>query len=307
MKIYLKLALFFHLALQAATPIPESCKIGGFPLGCQAYSFNRYTLFEAIDKTKEAGGKTIEIFLWQKFSLEFPAVEVNAHLSDKQIALLKEKLHSSGIRAVSAYFNNTPFTEKDPEAELRKIFDFAKKMDLVSLTGEPPDGKTNLDLIEKLVKEYDIRFCLHNHQRDEGRPEYKNWDPNYTATLMKGRDKRMGFCLDTGHIVRSGLKPVEALKVLKGRVFALHLKDPITTNDHDTIFGQGVGDVKGVLRELKRQDFTGYISIEYEHNWTNSVPDIKQCIEFVRREGILNTWDKVPVPARKSEPRKLLR
>ena len=296
MKICLTLALLFNLALQAATPIVESSMIGGFPLGCQAYSFKGFTLFEAIDKTKQAGGKTIEIFLWQKFSPELPDVEVNAQLSDEQIALLKEKLRSSGIRAVSAYFNNVAFTEKNPEAALRKVFDFAKKMDFVSLTGEPPEGKENFDLVEKLVKEYDIRFCLHNHRNDEKRPEYKNWDPNFTVKLMEGRDKRMGFCLDTGHIVRSGLKPVEALKVLKGRVFALHLKDPITTTDHDTIFGQGVGDVKGVLRELKRQNFDGYLSIEYEHNWTNSVPDIKQCVEFVRRDALLNTWDKVPVP-----------
>jgi len=282
--------------IHAAEPLPQSTKIGGFPLGCQAYSFKFYTLFEAIDKTSEAGGKTIEMFLWQKFSPEFPDLEFNAQLSDEHFKLLKKKFRSSGVRPVSAYFNNVPFTEKDPEAALRKVFDFAKKLKLVSLTGEPPDGKENFDLVEKLVKEYDIRFCLHNHRNDPTRPEYKNWDPNHTVKLMEGRDKRMGFCLDTGHIVRSGLKPVDALKVLEGRVFALHLKDPITITDHDTIYGQGVGDVKGVLKELKRQKFDGYISIEYEHNWTNSVPDIKQCVEFVRREELLNNWDQVPLP-----------
>jgi len=43
--------------------------------------------------------------------------------------------------------------------------------------------------------------------------------------------------------------------------------------------------VKGVLKELKRQKFDGFISIEYEHSWTNSVPDIKQCVEFVRAQA----------------------
>jgi len=281
----------------AAEPLPLSTKIGGFAVGVQAYSFKFYTLFEAIEKTRDAGGKTIEIFLWQKFSPEFPDLEANALMSDEHVSMLQEKLRSSGVHAVSAYFNNASFTEKDPEAALRKVFDFAKKMKFVSLTGEPPDGKENFDLVEKLVKEYDIRFCLHNHRNDPARPEYKNWDPSHTIKLMQGRDKRMGFCLDTGHIVRSGLNPVEALKLLEGRVFALHLKDPITKTDHDTIFGQGVGDVKGVLRELRRQNFDGYISIEYENNWHNSVPDIKQCVEFIRRDELLNTWDKVPLPA----------
>ena len=275
--LYLFASFVCANSIPAAHPLPESTKVGGFALGCQAYSFNRYTLFEAIDKTKEAGGKTIELFLWQKFSPEFPNVEVNAQLSDEKIKLLKEKLASSGVRAVSAYFSNVPFTEKDPEAALRKVFDFAKKLDMVSLTGEPPDIEKNLDLVEKFVKEYDIKFCLHNHRKDEGKPEYKNWDPNYTIGLMKGRDPRMGFCLDTGHLVRSGLKPVEALKILKGRVNSLHLKDPISETDHDTIFGEGVGDVKNVLQELKRQKFDGYISIEYEHNWTNSVQSCRNA------------------------------
>ncbi len=285
--LFLFASLVGASSTSAANPLPDSTKVGGFALGCQAYSFNRYTLFEAIDKTKEAGGKTIELFLWQKFSPEFPKVEVNAQLSGEHIKLLKEKLRSADIRVVSAYFGNTAFTQNDPEAALRKVFEFAKKLDMVSLTGEPPDIEKNLDLVEKLVKEYDIKFCLHNHRKDESKPEYRNWDPNYTITLMKDRDPRMGFCLDTGHLVRSGLKPVDALKILQGRVNALHLKDPISETDHDTIFGEGVGKVKGVLDELKRQKFNGYISIEYEHNWTNSVPDIKQCVEFVRREGTI--------------------
>ncbi len=269
----------------AAEPLPRATKIGGFSLGCQAYTFNGYTLFEAIDKTRAAGGKTIEMFLWQKFSPEFPTLEFNAQLSDDKLNLLKEKLRASDVRAVSAYFGNAAFTAKDPEAELRKVFEFAKKLKLVSLTGEPPNVEKDLDLIEKLVKEYDIQFCLHNHQKDEAHPDYKNWDPNYTAGLMKNRDPRMGFCLDTGHLVRSGLKPVDAVKLHGKRVHSLHLKDPLSQAEHDTIFGQGVGDVKGVLKELKRQKFNGYISIEYEHNWTNSVPDIKQCVEFVRTGG----------------------
>ncbi len=37
-----------------------------------------------------------------------------------------------------------------------------------------------------------------------------------------------------------------------------------------------------ILDELKRQKFSGNISIEYEHNWDNSVPEIAQCVGFVR-------------------------
>ncbi|MDB6028396.1 MAG: hypothetical protein JWM68_4619 [Verrucomicrobiales bacterium] len=286
MKSMLRLAaliLSVHFAAHAGTRLDDSTKIGGFSLGCQAYSFNQFTAYEAIDKTAATGGKTIELFSWQTLSPEHPKLEVNSTLPDKYIGELKAKLKSAGLRATSMYFGNKAFEAKDPEAELRKTFEFARKMDFVALTGEPP--ATGFDLVEKLCKEYDIRFCLHNHRKDDKRPEYKNWDPTYTASIMKGRDKHMGFCLDTGHLVRSGLKPVEALKILKGRVFSLHLKDPISADGHDTIYGQGVGDVKEVLQELKKQKFDGFISIEYENFGTNSVSDIKQCIDFVRAQG----------------------
>src|SRR2546430_10787801 len=34
--------------------------------------------------------------------------------------------------------------------------------------------------------------------------------------------------------------------------------------------------------QLEQQHFEGNISIEYEHNWEHSVPDVSQCIGFVR-------------------------
>ena len=45
------------------------------------------------------------------------------------------------------------------------------------------------------------------------------------------------------------------------------------------------GISKVQIDELKRQGFTGHISIEYEANWDNSVPDVKKCVEFVRDWG----------------------
>src|SRR5205807_1555978 len=51
---------------------------------------------------------------------------------------------------------------------------------------------------------------------------------------------------------------------------------------HDLPYGAGVSEVPAILNELKRQHFQGNISIEYEHNWEHSVPEVAQCIGFVR-------------------------
>jgi sugar phosphate isomerase/epimerase len=280
----LALCAFIVPTAHAASPLGKSTKVGGFSIGCQAYSFKDFTAYEAIEKTAATGGKTIEFFSWQKLSAENPKLELNATLPEKNITELKAKLKSAGLRATSMYFGNKAFEAKDPEAELRKTFEFAKKMDFVALTGEPP--LTGFDLVEKLCKEYDIRFCLHNHRKDPAHPDYKNWNPEYTVGLMKDRDPRMGFCLDTGHLVRSGLKPVDALRLMKGRVHSLHLKDPVSADGHDTVYGQGVADIRGILTELRAQKFDGFISIEYENFGPNSVADIKQCIDYVRQAKV---------------------
>ena len=38
-----------------------------------------------------------------------------------------------------------------------------------------------------------------------------------------------------------------------------------------------------LLDEYKAQGFEGPISVEYEYNWENSLPEVKQCIDFVRK------------------------
>ncbi len=261
-------------------------EVGGFTVGCAAYTFRQGTAFEAIDKTKACGGTVIEFFAWQRLSAETGNVKLDENLSDENIKLLKARLAAAGIRGVSCYVNNAHFPagNKD-ETGPRKVFEFARKLDLRGLTGEPPEDQ--LDIVEKLVKEYDIQFCIHNHRKDEKKPDYKNWDPAYVLSLVKNRDPRMGACVDTGHLVRSGLKPADAIKVLGRRVLSVHLKDPkdSSADAPDQPLGRGAGDMKRVLAELKRVGFKGHIDVEYENTTDHLLEDVKQCIEFVRVEG----------------------
>ena len=51
---------------------------------------------------------------------------------------------------------------------------------------------------------------------------------------------------------------------------------------HDVPYGEGVGEIGRCLDELKKQNFQGNISVEYEYKWENNVPDVTKCVEFVR-------------------------
>lgn len=269
----------------AENKIPDTGKIGGFAVGCQAYTFNRFTVFEAIEKTDQAGGRFIEFYPGQALSPDERNVRWSHSSPDDVVEKVKAKLAQHKVRAV-----NYGVVGGRDEAEWRKIFEFAKKMGMYGVTTE--DIK-NLDVIEKLVKEFDIKVGIHEHAKRmkkdaDGKMvedrSYRIWDPNFVLSLVKDRDARIGACADTGHWASSGLKPVECLQILKGRIVSLHLKERSEIGKHlpDTVYGNGVSDIAGVLVELRKQGFDGNISIEYENNWDHSVPDVAQCIGFIR-------------------------
>lgn len=271
--------------IRAENKIPAECKTGGFFTGCQAYTFNHFTAFEAIEKTAQAGGRVIEFYPGQKLSLEEPNVALDENASAATIEKLKAKLAQHKVKAV----NYGVVGVSRDEAQARKLFEFAKALGLRAITTESVEA---IDTIEKMVKEFDIMVGFHDHPKRADDPNYRMWDPNYVLSVVKDRDARIGSCADTGHWQRSNLKPVECLRILEGRIISSHLKDlnQMGPAGHDVPFGTGVGDVPGVLEELKRQGFTGNLSIEYEYHWENSTPEVAQCIGFVRGYGAARKW-----------------
>ena len=272
--------LSFTAPVMAENKIPDEFKTGGFFIGCQAYTFNRFSVFEAIEKTAQAGGKVIEFFPGQKLNKEQPEVKWDHHATAETIQKVKDKLAEHKLKAVNYGVVQIP---KD-EGEARKLFEFAKTMGLRAITTESVDA---IDTIEKMVKEYDIMVGFHDHPKRPNDPNYRMWDPHYILSLVKNRDERIGSCADTGHWVRSDLKPVDCLRILRGRIISSHLKDlnEMGPRAHDVPYGTGVSDVPAILTELKSQGFEGNISIEYEYHWENSVPEVAQCIGFVRGYG----------------------
>lgn len=273
------------LSIQAENKIPDEYKTGGFFIGCQSYTFSHFTMFEAIDKTIEVGGKVLELGNGQILSKEDPDVTWNYQSPPAAQEKLKERLAQRHLRPVNYGVVEVP---RD-ETEARKLFEFAKFMGLRAIVTESVDS---IDTIEKMVKEYDIMVGFHNHPRRLDDPSYRMWDPNYVLSVVKDRDPRIGSCADTGHWVRSNLKPVDCLRILKGRIVSCHLKDldKMGRGAHDVPFGTGVSDIPGILEELKAQGFDGNLSIEYEYHWDNSSPEVGQCIGFVRGYGAAKNW-----------------
>ena len=280
-KIFSTLPLVLAVAglAQAAEPLPESAKVGYFYAGCQAYTFKAFDLLTALDKIAAAGGKTVEFFPGHQFSKEDPKAKFDHNSTAEQRATVKAKLKALGLTPVGYGVVRLP----NNEAECRKIFDFCKDMSVGIVVSEPADDA--FDLIEKLVKEYDIKMAIHNHPKRPLDRNYRYWDPEYVLSLVKDRDPRMGSCADIGHWVRSGVKPTDAIKLLKGRIFDSHVKDLESFGDpkaKDMVWGTGKSDLPAVLNLYAEQGFRGPLDVEWEKDWETSLPDVTKNLEWLK-------------------------
>lgn len=274
--IILALALASNLS---AAPIPDDAYVNGLAIGCQAYSFKEFSAFEAIAKTKEAGGTIIEFYPGQKLRPDSPKDEVVSHKSsDAVVKALKDECDRQGIHPV----NYGVVKAKDAD-EIQEIMGFAKKMGLYGVCSESTELVADW---EKAVKEFDIKVAFHEHGGSMSNPDYKVWHPLYILGVVESRDPRVGACADLGHWCTSGLKPIECLRILKGRVISVHLKDKSEFGPKGVVVpaGQGVVDVPACIAELKKQNFKGHFSIEHENDWNDSVPKIKESVEFTKAE-----------------------
>lgn len=242
---------------------------GGFPLGVQSYSLRNFNVVEAVRHIQGMG----------LHFAEFYSKHLALDASDGQMAEVKKLLADADITLLS--HGVTGFS-KDHEAN-RRVFEFAKKAGIRNLTADPaPDS---FDSLDKLCAEYKIRIAIHNHG-----PGHRYDKIEDTLNAIQGHHELIGACVDTGHYIRSGLDPVEAVTKFGSRVYGVHLKDDTHKGDkgsHNVVIGKANLDVVGVFKALKKVGFPadGGLSLEYEANPDNPLDDMKQCLA-VAREAI---------------------
>jgi inosose dehydratase len=236
-------------------------KYGGFPMGIQSYSLRGFGVDGALEKTHE-----LELHHIEFFRAHFPPT-LNADKLNEMKAKLKKLDISISAHGVQGFNKNHAANEQ--------FFKFAKAAGIRNISANPtPDS---FDSLDKLVKAYDIRIAIHNHG-----PGASYDKPADVLKAVKTRDKRIGFCADLGHYIRSGVDPVKVLHEAGDRLFGVHLKDFADQKKRTkgVILGKGHLDVKGVFKALKAVKFPadGALSLEYEENPKNPIEDIKQCL-----------------------------
>ncbi len=254
----------------------EKVRIKKFPFAVQCWTFRKFSFFEALQRIKDLGISYVQPYPGQVLEKKNPGVRFDHNLSDEQIDSVKKKINELGLTLVSygvVNFGNN-------EEEMQKVFMFARKMGIRTIVTEP--GYDDYSLIDLMVKKHRVNVAIHNHPTPS-----KYARPETVLYRVGGLDPRIGACADTGHWMRTGVNPVEALRVLKGRIQDVHLKDLNEFGNKeafDVPFGQGKANVRDILAELTLQDYNGYISIEHEkkEDVDNPSPAIETGMEYVK-------------------------
>jgi sugar phosphate isomerase/epimerase len=238
-------------------------------LGIASYTFRNFNRAQMIGFLKQA--RVADLNLKDtKDHLPMDAQAEAAALADYAAAGIK--LHAAG----------TIYFPKDEDEDIRAKFEYCKRAGVgVMVAGDPAPG--TLPRIEKFVKEYNIRFALHNHG-----PEDKLWpSPLDVLKAVEGMDPRMGCCIDVGHTVRAGVDVVKAIHEVGPRVFNMHIKDlaSFTEKESQVAVGEGKMPVKKIFEALTAIGYSGFVDLEYEINEKEPLPGVIESVAYLR--GVL--------------------
>ena len=195
-----------------------------------------------------------------------PAEETKA-LADYAAAGIQ--LHAAG----------TVYFPKDEDDDIRTKFEYCKRAGIKVIVAGDPKPEI-LPRIEKFVKEYDIRFAIHNHG-----PEDKVWpSPLNVLTVVKDMDPRMGCCIDIGHCVRAGTDVVEAIHQVGPRLFNMHVKDltSYASRESQVAVGRGIIPFHEIFEALIANRYPGFIDLEYEIHDTDPMPGVIESMAYMR-------------------------
>ena len=238
-------------------------------LGVASYTFRNFERAKLIGFLKQLNVSTVNL-KDVKDHLPFDAQPETAALADYSAAAIK--LHAAG----------TIYFEKDEDADIRSKFEYCKRAGIPVIVAGDPAPET-LPGIEKFVREYDIRFAIHNHG-----PEDKLWhSPLDVLKAVKNMDPRIGCCIDVGHTVRAGTDVVQAIHEVGPRLFNVHMKDLTDFSDKESqvAVGEGKMPVAKIFQALAAINYQGFVDLEYEIFPDNPMPGVLASFAYMR--GVL--------------------
>jgi inosose dehydratase len=248
-----------------AAVVPRAPK---FELGLASYTLRKFDLDQMLKMTKRVGLTHVAL---KDFHLPLDS-------SPETIKEVAAKVRDAGL---DLYGGGVIYMKN--EQEVQRAFDYAKTAGMRIIVGVP--NPELLPLVDKKVKEYDIKVAIHNHG-----PTDKLYPiPAAAYEKIKGLDKRIGLCDDIGHTTRAGVDVSASIEEHTDRLYDVHMKDvtQATAKGSAVEVGRGVIDIPRVLRTLIKIDYAGILAFEYEKDENDPLPGLAESVGYVR--GVLRT------------------
>ena len=269
-----------------------------FKLGLAGYTARSMSLDDTLALMKSVD---LHYLCVKDFHLKYTA-------TDAEIAAFKAKCAKFGV---TPYALGPLYTKTNED--VRRYFAFAKRFGAKVIVGVPYDAgdekdswskrkgsRKQLEYIDKLVKEFDIRYAIHNHGPNA--PEMFP-DVAYGWNLVKDLDARIGFCIDIGWEFGCDRDPAATIRKYGDRIFDAHVKNfalnlpgaqKIGKNSFTTVpMPRGAIDYGEVFKALADVGYTGVCAFEYERDFTNNLEGLAESVGYAR--GVCDT---LPVKAK---------
>jgi inosose dehydratase len=239
-------------------------------LGLASYTLRKLSLDDVIKVAQRLGLKGVAL----------KSMHMPLEASADEIKATAEKVRAAGLKLYGA---GVIYMKTAQEVE--NAFTYAKTAGLEMIIGVP--NHEFLPQVNELVKKHDIRLAIHNH--GPGDNLYRS--PNNVFEKIKDLDKRIGLCIDIGHVVRIGEDPIPMIKKYKDRLYDMHMKDVNKVAEDGTPLeiGRGVIDIPGVINALKSINYSNQVAIEYEKDGDDPVPGLAESVGYLRGVMKLST------------------
>jgi inosose dehydratase len=187
------------------------------------------------------------------------------------------KFKDEGITVTSTGMIELP----NDEAIIRKAFDNVRGAGLNQCCGWVKNTES-LPLVDKLVKEYDLKIAIHNHGPTEalatGMDVWKAVQPY---------DVRIGLCLDVGHGFRAGENAADTIRQCRQRIYQVHIRDTKATDGgmkdpEPVVVGRGLLDFRAIVSALLEIKYPFQAEFEYEKKEENRLPGLSESVGYIR-------------------------
>ena len=252
--------------------------VRGVTLGVQSYSFRDRPLDGAIAAMQQLGLGHCE--LWQghveprKVSRE-EMRKWRETVPLDQFRALKDKFDRAGIR-ITAY--NISFRADFSEPEIERGFEMARALGANVITASA--STSVVPRVAPIAARYKIPVGMHNHSRVD--PEEFATPESFAAAMKVS--PFIATNLDIGHFTAANFDAVRFLREHHARIVSLHIKDRKRDDGPNLPFGDGDTPIGPVLRLLRDQGWPIPVNIEYEYKGTDTLEEVRRCLEFCRRE-----------------------